>query len=303
MIELHADDYGLQETQSKVLLTCIANRELSGISAFANSASFENLIRELVPFVSRKALNVTIHLNFIEGKCLADPSKVYKLVDTNNNLCCSFLKLVFISFLPPFSKLKVTVSRQLREEIHAQICRFRPYFESGEIPLRLDSHVHYHAVPIVFHALLDVLEEEKLCPEYIRLPFEDFRLYRKIRGKKPINLLKAFVLNSLLRIDYLSVKKRSLVIRNIVEESRKTVFSGVVLSGHMFYEDVKTVLSELDQRGIQDAEILFHPGTIPEDQLHSLTDSDDIRFWRSENRNEELHTLKKLCKCDSMRSN
>ena len=77
------------------------------------------------------------------------------------------------------------------------------------------------------------------------------------------------------------------------------LFMGVMLSGHMFYDNVKACLKRagdiLEKRGNDAIEILFHPGdvTVPAD-VERLTSKDDYDFLTSPNRAKEAEALKKF---------
>ena len=93
------------------------------------------------------------------------------------------------------------VREELKIELRAQIQRCLPYVDREA--LRLDSHAHYHMVPVVFDALMELIEEDGLKVAFIRFPREHFGLYwrhrREITGAKAINAVKAVLLNTLVR--------------------------------------------------------------------------------------------------------
>ena len=74
---------------------------------------------------------------------------------------------------------------------------------------------------------------------------------------------------------------------------------GVMLSGHMFYDNVRMCLKSagdiLEKRGKDEMEILFHPGdvSVPAD-VENLTSKDDYNFLTSSNRMKEAQALKKF---------
>ena len=76
---------------------------------------------------------------------------------------------------------------------------------------------------------------------------------------------------------------------------------GVMLSGHMFYDNVKECISNaadiMADKGYQDMEVLFHPGdvTVPS-EVAELTSKDDLDFLNtnSANREKEAQALRKF---------
>ena len=190
-IEFHADDYGLFPTQSHRILDCHRNGNLNGISVMPNSPHLQECMSDMDQFSDEVA--VTVHLNLIEGRSL---THVPLLTDHRGNLNCSFGALLLRSFLPG----RETYRQQLKQELAAQIRAVQKYFP-GNIPVRLDGHAHYHMIPVVFDAMMDVIREEKLQVSYIRIPREYPRLYlrhwKKLQDFSWINLVKVLILNLL----------------------------------------------------------------------------------------------------------
>lgn len=279
-IEYHADDYGLFLTQSKRILSCHTRGNLNGISILPNSEDLEECMALLEPV--RDGIAVTIHLNLIEGKCLTSPRK--GMTDPDGTLRGSFGKLLLRSYLPGRDKLK----SWLKEELRTQIRTVAAYLPKGE-PLRLDSHTHYHMLPVVFDALMEVIEEEGWDVSYIRIPKEYLSLYRKhlgqLHGFAPINLVKVMILNLLA---WRNEKKY----KDYLDTLEKRVFLGVFLSGRMYRENVEPVLEDaiaLAKEKGQKLEILAHPGGVEEpEDIRRLTNADDLAFLTSDHRRREM---------------
>lgn len=280
-IEYHADDYGLFPTQSRRILRCREKGRLNGVSVMPNGEDLEasmTMLRQL-----RREMAVTIHLNLIEGKCLSEPSRIPNLVDEKGNLNCSFGTLLLRSYLPGRNALR----RQLKEELRAQIRRVRPYFEEG-VPLRLDGHAHYHMIPVVFDALMDVVREDALPVSYIRIPRERWMIYLrywwKIRDLRPINLVKALVLNGL-------ALRNGLRYGDYLKALEQRLFMGVLFSGRMLWKNVEPFLEEacrVAERMNVGLEVLAHPGGVYElEDQRKLTNSSDLAFLTSPLREKE----------------
>lgn len=277
-IEYHADDYGLFPTQSHRILDCHRNGNLNGISVMPNSPHLAECMSDMYQFSEEVA--VTVHLNLIEGKSLTD---VPLLTDDSGNLNGSFGSLFLHSFLPDRNRYR----QQLKQELYAQIQAIRKYFPEG-MPLRLDGHAHYHMIPVVFDAMMDVIREEKLKVSYIRIPREHLMLYlpclNKLQDFSPINLVKVLILNLLSRRaehrygDYLQPLEHKL-------------FLGVFLSGRMYYENVIHLLPRavsLAERTGVNLEILGHPGGVFEQEdIAQITSAEDRAFLTNPLRNRE----------------
>lgn len=277
-IEFHADDYGLFPTQSHRILDCHRNGNLNGISVMPNSPHLAECMSDMYGFSEEVA--VTVHLNLIEGKSLTDASL---LTDEQGNLNCSFGALLLHSFLPGRDNYR----QQLKQELHAQIQSVRKYFPE-EKPLRLDGHAHYHMIPVVFDAMMDVIREDDLKISYIRIPREYWGIYlprlHKLHQFSPINLVKVLILNLLARR---AERKYAHVLQNL----ERKLFLGVFLSGRMYYENVihliPCAISLAEKLGM-DLEILGHPGGVfePED-ISRITSAEDRAFLTNDLRNRE----------------
>ncbi len=292
MIEYHADDYGLFKNQSRHIMHCYHNGALNGISIMPNSPYLAECMDEIKDF--RKKLFVTVHLNFVEGRPLTG-DKAKRLTDKNGNFNIGFGKLLMLGYVPVIRRFYY---KAIRREVEAQLAACQEYMNDGRF--RIDGHVHYHMLPLVFDAVMDVIKKNNLQVSYIRFPKEDLDVYRrsagKISGIKTINVIKVLVLNALSRRNE---RKYAMELRNLGVENK--LFMGVMLSGHMFYDSVKECINAgadiMADRGLSDMEILFHPGdvTVPED-VEQLTSKDDISFLfdNSENRRKEADALVKF---------
>ena len=280
-MEFHADDYALFPTQSHRILDCHRNGKLNGLSIMPNSPHLAECVSDLYPFLGTVA--VTVHLNLIEGSSLSNPGQVPLLVNEKGQLCCGFGSLLLRSFLPGRNLLR----QQLKQELRAQILAVRKVLPQ-EVPLRLDGHAHYHMIPVVFDAMMDVIREEELPVSYIRIPREYLRIYlphlKKLQDFSPINLVKVWILNLL---SAWAEKKYETVLKPM----EKKLFLGVFLSGRMYYENVIHLLPgaiSLAEKLGMDLEILGHPGGVfePED-VEQITSADDLAFLTSSLRNRE----------------
>lgn len=289
MIEFHADDYGLLPVQSRHIIDCYYNGALNGISIMPNSP----YLKECMDAISdiKKDLAITVHLNFVAGQPLTG-KKARKLIDKDGNFNIGFVKLLLISYLPV---VRVSYSKQIRREIRAQLQACATYMNDGVF--RIDGHVHYHMLPIVFDALMAELRLLDIPVSYIRFPKEELSIYRKsfefLSGIEPINIVKALVINALVKRN---IKKHERALENL--NLKKSLFMGIMLSGHMFYNNVKECLPYAEdlarEKGIENIELLFHPGDVSEeDEIFQLTAKSDIDFLseNSHNREKEAEAL------------
>lgn len=285
-VEFHADDYGMFPAQSRRILSCYQDGRLNGVSVMPNGHDLAECMKALQPELQNIA--VTVHLNLIEGKSLCAANEVSLLTDKNGNLNSSFGKLLLQSFLPGRKKYY----QELKKELRAQILSVRKYLPP-EMPLRLDGHAHYHMLPVVFDALMDVVREEGFHVSYIRIPREYLSLYLRNLGKlkdfAPINLVKVLILNLL-------ALRNQCKYGAYLDKLEKKLFLGVFLSGRMHHENVSAVLPDalaLAKKLGCGMELLAHPGSVcePED-IARITNPDDLVFLTSPMRDAEATMYK-----------
>ena len=278
----HNDDYGLFIEESNRILRCITDGVVNSVSVMGNSTCLDECMKLIGEDVLGKKVLIATHLNVVCGKCLSDPKDVDLLVDENGVFLHKFGKLLMYSYIP-FVRGKVR--RQLKLEISKQINHILPYMDSEGRGIRIDSHVHYHEIPVFFDALMDVIKEEKLKVAYIRQPKEKISLYLKSGVFfSPINLVKCLVLNTL-------CFRNSVKYRRFLSGCEERLFLGVVQSGHMTFDKVSKLWplakawSDAHNCG---TEILSHPGGVKEeDDLKEITFEGDYEAMTSPLRDAE----------------
>lgn len=276
-VEYHADDYGLFPAQSRRILDCADNGVLNAVSVMTNGPHLAACMESFRPYAERLA--VAVHLNFMEGRAFCPGL----LTDGNGIFRATFGALLLHSFLPGRAKYR----EALREEIRAQIAALLPYLEKGR-GLRIDGHAHYHMLPVVFDALVDVIQEDRLPVSYIRVPRDPIGVYLRhwgeLEGFRPINLVKVLVLDLL-------AWRNERKYRAFFSRLERRVFLGVLFSGNMSFQNVSAVLAEataLAARKGRGLEVLAHPGGVREaEDVRALTHKDDRAFLISGNREKE----------------
>lgn len=279
MIELdvHADDYALTVHTSQDILECMKKGKLDSISVMVNMSCsgecFDMLIKAIpeLPFLPK----MSVHLDFVEGKCLAGGSEVPLLARKGSDLIgLSWESLFILSFHPGKRK---AAKEQLKKEIRAQLSvgqreikRCMEEARKHHIPcaqkeMRIDSHQHAHMIPVAWEALTEVIAEENHTVEYIRNSKEllgvflaDFSLWKTYR---PIN----FVKNRLL---YLFSSK---VDRYVEEHSMQRMYLwGLVMSGHMDYDRIVRLYPAMEKKAEKEhrkLEFCIHPGQMLDEEV------------------------------------
>lgn len=188
MIYFCADDYGLCESASEHIREGINKGILNKVSCFPNfdRVSFNQLCID-------KNVRLSLHLNLVEGKCLADPEEINLIADKSGSFKYTFGGLL---------KLSLFHRKKFEEQVYKEIRQQVLFWKSAlgeDAEFCVDSHQHTHMIPSVFGALLKVLEDEKIKPRYMRIPAEPLSPFVKTPSLyftyKPINVVKQWLLD------------------------------------------------------------------------------------------------------------
>ncbi len=283
MIYISADDYGLCDEASMHILECIEKGALHKVSVFPNLEAVD-----LSQIVKYKNVRVALHLNLVEGACMADADEIDLLTDKNGNFKNTFGGL-FKHNLLHGKKLRA----QVYKEIKAQVLFWKSILPK-DTPFCIDSHQHTHMLPAVFRALLQVLEDEKITPEYMRIPIEPVFPYIKTPSLyfsySAVNCIKQW----LLKLLWLANKRRAKQFK-----ISPAYFLGVLFSGKMDAERVHKILKKYDKKAENDGrdiEVLFHPGYLEKSGNDAFKNKNIVfeKFYLSENRKTEFMSVMKM---------
>ena len=302
-VVFHADDYGITPVQSERILECLGEGNeksgttglLNSLSIFANSPCFEECadllearIAHIDPAQNSRGLRIGLHVNLVEGSCVADPEQVPMLVDGSGMFRLGFTGLLKLSK----SNERPELQRQIETEIDAQLALMTSRFPQMRDALRVDGHQHAHIIPVVFDALLASIDRSGCKLEYMRVPVESTApfsspsVFKRIR---PVNLAKRLLLGRLW-------KQNLKAHPQMAATALTAAFCGVLFSGEMTADNVQSVfdrlVSDAASRNL-DLEVLFHPGVVDEaSQCLNPALSGFVEFSTSKNRMLEAQTLK-----------
>lgn len=309
-IDIHADDYALTLHTSQDMLACMKKGQLDSISIVPNMSCFGEcmeLFYEAIPELPFLPL-MSVHLDFVEGKCLAGAGQVPLLAaDAGKSGQSGLIGLswggVFaLSYLP---WKRGAAKEQLKKEIRAQIeAAWKAIKQAMTVAgehgiacrqkgLRIDSHQHAHMIPVVWDALVEVLAEEKYPVEYIRNSKEmmgafvgQVSLWKTYR---PVN----FVKNRLLAAYSHKVERYSK--KHGLEQM---YLWGLVMSGHMDYDRIVTLYPKIAAKAGKDRrvlEILFHPGlTLPGEVTEEIGREAAEDFYLRADRHVEMDAVNRI---------
>lgn len=304
-IDIHADDYALTVNTSRDMLACMEKGQLDSISIVPNMSCFDACMQMLYDAIPKMPFlpKMSVHLDFVEGHCLAGTEKAPLLAAGKGSLMgLSWGNLFILSYLP---WKRAAAKRQIKQEIRAQIAAVnaavqkamqiatRAGVSCGQKGLRIDSHQHAHMIPIVWEALTEVIAEEGYSIEYIRNSKEMIGIFLAEtslwKTYRPIN----FVKNRLLafyshRADHYAK----------AHDLEQMYLWGLVMSGHMDYERIAvlypSVIAKAERNGRM-LEILFHPGLMLPDEVTEETGEEAARdFYLREDRHVEMEAVSRI---------
>ena len=298
-VQLVSDDYGETVNTSRDIIDLLKEGCLDGISILSNMSSYETCARLLVDSVSdfKFIPRINVHLDLIEGVSLLDGSV----------LSWDWKRLFLLSLRIPVRDRNgrrmsyPEIYEKLTKEIRAQISRGRALTEKVyakadscgvgcmERGLCIDSHQHAHLIPIVWKALMRVVDEDSLEVSHIRTAHEPLWPFLKHIGLgfKPIG----FVKNRILAL--LAPKAE----RYLKEHGIKPAYLwGLIMSGHMDMDRIEKILPDVLKKCARkgyDLELNIHPGRMLPGEITEEIPADSAEsFYLSADREAEAATVR-----------
>ena len=289
-IDFHADDYAASVENSKRILELIRAGRVDSISILTNMGCYKEcmkLLKEAWPSLKKKPL-LSLHINLIDGHWLSARRGSEHIIHN------SWEKIFLHSAIPGGKKKKL--KKAFSAEIAAQLSAFRDETakltddEGKALPLRIDSHVHTHMIPLVYDSLMEALERSGLKDEvrFIRCSTEPLAMFLFTPGITgtitPINLFKNITLH------FLSHTIRKKLGKLDIETGR---LFGVAMTGHMDETRVAKLLPKMEKYAKKKdcrLEILSHPGRVSEKPRPEYG-PDDIKAFYSADRDLEYTML------------
>lgn len=288
----HADDYGVCLEQCERILSCYRDGALNSISILPNVPDLGGALALLNQEDPKHVIRRVLHLNFVEGKPLAGAKQVPLLVDKEGYFDKSFIRY-FIWSHTAAGKRRAELKRQLCVEIRAQL---RAVTVEHDFHISaVDSHQHYHMIPIVFDCLMAVLGEPESAQQQIlqvRIPTDPLKPVLSVKSPRRIpavNLLKWLILKT--------SSKRN--VRVLLQKGIEVpVFFGILYTCEMRWEIVKALFPAYkkyaNDKGTS-LELMFHPGNLTADyELLDKRRGELREFYMSDNRFFEAECLKML---------
>lgn len=282
----HADDFGVSMRQTAIMVDCNENGVLNSVSVMPNTGRCEECFAEIDSKVKSGEMRCVVHLNFIEGPSLAPVEAVPHLLNEKGMLGCSFVSVLKMNY----SSKREMFKQELKREIEAQIARVVSL--TGTKKINIDSHQHFHMIPIVWKAIMEVVSEQGYEIEYLRISLDPLSILLSTpsvwKYLKPVNLIKWLLLG------FLCPGKKKLQ-----ETGAKIpVFFGLFFTCEMKWDVVHVLLPKYQayaKKRNRDLELMFHPGAVVDEaELLDASNLELKEFYASSNREDEKRTLMTL---------
>lgn len=283
-VYLHADDFGLNMASAERILECRYEGCLQNISIMPNGEL------EAIRLIEGTDIELRAHLNLVEGKCVSKKEDVNLLVDKEGFFRYSFTGILTRTILPGRKKF----CRQIEIELENQIKTVQA--AAGNRKIGFDSHQHTFMIRGVFLGFCRILKKLDIPPEDVRISRELFLPFLKNislwHTYSPVNIIKNLLLNFL----YFFIRKD--VYASGIE---KRLIIGIIFSGYMDEDRILKILPDYYKTAKKkgaDIEILFHPGYLTENEIHSpLVRKSFMKFYMNEGRYVEGAVLKSKSFC------
>lgn len=276
---IHADDYAISEHVSESIVSQIETGAIESVSVMPNLTGTEAGIRRLAPYADR--VLVSVHLNLVEGRCVADPEDIPLLADRAGYFKLSWLEIMVKSVSREFR-------RQAGLEFAAQVERTGKLLKEVGFTgkLRIDSHQHIHMIPGLFGVVCQLTKVYGI--EYIRLTREPllpfFQAKELWRTYSVVNLAKNLLLN------LFALRDKRLLKRLHLEYH---YFFGLLLTGRMDYDRVTRLLPLMPDH--HPLEVVLHAGRMFQSEVtEEYNKKDFVKEHTSPNRLLELETVERL---------
>ncbi len=286
---IHTDDLGISNATNKAIFALSRSKAIDSASLLVNGNAVKQAIEE---WKKNSTMPLSLHFCLSEGKAINTLNK-RKLCNDQGVLNQTFSRLFFVSFLPRELKIRKSIANAIKEELLAQIKRFKEL--TGLRRLSIDGHQHIHLVPIVLDVILDIAEAEDIS--WIRTTYEPVPNNISIK-----NLVNGIIDGGMIKWLILQILS-SAAVERIQKKSLKTNagFSGILFTGKMSYELILAGFNELQTLAILPWQtqpiILIHPAAkMAKNEKIEMLDNFPFseKFFSSQWRQEELSAITKI---------
>ena len=111
-LKIHADDFGVSKGVTDNICSTFDHGILTSTSIIPNGSAFEYAINK---YKDRKKLNLSIHINLVEGKPLTNPAELHFIVSNKGEFNKSFASL-WLMYLLASPQKKSQIRHQVKKK-------------------------------------------------------------------------------------------------------------------------------------------------------------------------------------------
>lgn len=159
---LNADDFGKSQAVNLAVISAHKAGTLTSCSLMVSGDAFEDAVKLAK---ENPNLAVGIHLVTVQGRSVLPHSEIPHLVDRQG----------FFPNDPTIAGLRYQFSRAARRELSKELtAQMEKFHAAGLSPSHIDSHLHMHIHPVIFHLACEL--GERFGVKHMRVPQDDFFL-------------------------------------------------------------------------------------------------------------------------------
>ncbi len=141
---VNADDFGLTDGVNRAVIEGHRHGIITSATLMANGRAFESAVEMAA---TERQLGIGVHLNLVDGPCVAAPSLVPSLVDASGRFARSAASLAMAAVT---TRIRIAeVETELRHQIERVL-------EAGVRVTHVDGHKHAHLAPRIFDVVVRV---------------------------------------------------------------------------------------------------------------------------------------------------
>lgn len=162
---VNADDFGLSSGTNRAIIDLYNEGIVTNTTILVNHKAFNEAISL---YKKNTGLGLGLHINLLDGHCVANPNKLGSLVNNNGE----FLQSPYLLYLRLISGSisKSEVEYELRMQIEKLLS------ENVAI-LNLDGHQHIHFFPVIYDVVLSLMNKYGI--KRIRFPHDNIIVNEK----------------------------------------------------------------------------------------------------------------------------
>ncbi len=283
IIHLQADDAGIGEKATQMILEAWEQGLLSGFGIVANK-DCENQITESLIKNEKLDCILSAHLNLTDGMAQNSYVKGASIIKSNGRLKIGFGKALFL--LIRGGKVKQQFLQDVYNEWDLQLQFIKQVCGERKLTV-VNGHNHIHMLPSLFSIATQLAAKYGI--PYIRVIDEHLVI------AKTKDLSKTFFLLNICKRIILAMCRYQIKRRKIKHTPFSDEVFGVTYSGHVTTGAIKKAIKCAEKRGVNSIEIFLHPGqSLPQEMDKWASTTSGKLFFTHPARKKERDVLKQL---------